>query len=187
MITRRALLLAASAYPCSPAVAGRRQALPAPIPPGYVAMGQRHGVPPIVLYGVALQESKQLFGRHALPYPWTLNVARKPMRFASYGEAVDALRRFVGQGVLSIDCGLLQVNWFYHREKLGSFWSALDPYPNIAAGARLLRDHFSETKSWFRAVANYHNRKPEIGTPYAESVYRLMAQVPASTAAKSHG
>ena len=105
-------------------------------------MGKINGVPPIILYGVALQESAKLFGPHVLPYPWTLNVQRTPKRYETYEAAVAALRGYVMAGITSVDCGLLQVNWRCHHDKLGSFWTALDPYPNIGVGARLLREHF---------------------------------------------
>lgn len=35
---------------------------PAPLPPGYAAMARRFDVPPLILYGIALQESALLFG-----------------------------------------------------------------------------------------------------------------------------
>jgi hypothetical protein len=193
MKSRRALLalpfatlMASAAWAAdlaTPRQAAKKSHKPAPLPPGYVAMGKMHGVPPIILYGVALQESAKLFGPHVLPYPWTLNVRGTPMRFQSYQAAVAALRSYVTAGITSVDCGLLQVNWRCHHDKLGSFWAALDPYPNIGVGARLLREHFDDTRDWFRAVAHYHNKDPKIGLPYATAVYRRIADIPAPGAA----
>lgn len=184
MISRRLLLIAsASELVWSNALATTRRGQPAPIPPGYVAMGRMNEVPPAILYGVALQESKMLFGEKALPYPWTLNVEKVPMRFKSYEASVAALRGYVSRGVNSVDCGLLQVNWGYHHDKLKTFWTAMDPYPNIGVGARLLRSHFVVTRNWFDAVARYHNANPTIGVPYAKSVYRHIAEIPVSPVA----
>ena len=127
------------------------------IPEGYRVMGRRHGVAPVVLYAVALQESAMIFGRHVLPWPWTLNVAGQPRRFDSYEASVRGLRTAVASGQPSVDCGLLQVNWRYHHERLGNYWAALDPYPNIGVGASLLRDHFLRTGNWREAVGRYHS------------------------------
>lgn len=185
MISRRQILIASvSGLGCRNSFAANRSGRPAPIPPGYIAMGRMNEVPPAILYGVALQESKMLFGEHALPYPWTLNVEKVPMRFKSYEASVAALRGYVSRGVRSIDCGLLQVNWAYHHDKLKTFWAAMDPYPNIGVGARLLRSHFLITRDWFDAVARYHNANPTIGVPYAKSVYQHIAEIPVSLLAR---
>ena len=167
-----------------------RAGRPAPLPAGYVVMGQRFGVPPMVLYGVALQESAKLFGPFALPWPWTLNVRGTPMRYPSYAAAVAGMRSFIAAGVRNVDAGLMQVNWGYHRDKLIDPARALDPYPNIAVGAHILRTHFAETHNWYTAVGRYHSPANfERAAHYAALVFRRIAQVPASAATlgASHG
>lgn len=144
-------------------------------------MGQRHGVPPIVLYGVALQESAKLFGHQALPWPWTLNVKGTPMRYESYAAAVAGMHSFIAAGVRNIDTCLMQVNWGYHSDKLQSVERALDPYPNIAVGAQILRKHHADTNNWFSAVGRYHApADPGRAASYATLVYRRISQVPAA-------
>jgi hypothetical protein len=149
----------------------------APMPIGYVDTGHRLGVPPIILYGVALQESQKLFGNQALPYPWTLNVAGTPYRFASYEAAVIALRAHVTQGTTSVDCGLMQVNWKCHHAKLGNFYHALDPYPNLEAGGLILHDEFIQTGNWYAAVGRYHSPDPVRAEAYAKSAFSHMVKV----------
>lgn len=172
------LTFAAAGFAERAGAAGR----PAPLPPGYQAMGRRAGVPPLVLYGVALQESKLLFGPHALPYPWTLCVAGEPRRFANHAAAVADLRRCVTGGVRNVDCGSMQVNWAWHADKLGSFERALDPYPNLAVGAFILRSLYAG--DWFAAVGQYHTgpaRTPEQvlrGERYAAAVFARIATIP---------
>jgi hypothetical protein len=154
------------------------------MPAGYAVMGQRHGVPPLVLYGVALQESARLFGPHALPWPWTLNVRGKPMRYASYPAAVAALGGFIAAGVRNVDTGLMQVNWGCHADKLVEPARALDPYPNLAVGAQILRGHFAAARDWYAAVGRYHApADPARAADYAALVYRYMAQVPGPASA----
>ncbi len=172
---------ASGVAPAGPNRSPRPSPTTSPMPAGYIVMGRIHHVPPLILYGVALQESARLFGDRVLPYPWTLNVAGEPRRFAGYESAVAALRTSVEQGQPNVDCGLLQVNWRYHHDKLSSFWAALDPYPNIGVGARLLRGHFDTTQDWFRAVGRYHSEAGGArANAYAQSVYRRIARIPRS-------
>lgn len=184
MTSRRDFLvlgLAFMAGDCATA-AGERPRLsgPAPIPFGYRYVAHAQGVPAEVLYAIALQESQMRFGDAALPYPWTLNIEGSPKRFDSYQESVAALIGCLRSKVLSVDCGLLQINWKYHHRKLQSPARALDPYPNITVGAQLLRLHFTKAKSWFQAVAHYHNADPVIGQRYAASVFGHLARIPRS-------
>ncbi|MBW8833154.1 MAG: transglycosylase SLT domain-containing protein [Burkholderiales bacterium] len=161
-----------------------RRGSPAPLPAGYAVMGQRFGIPPMVLYGVALQESAKLFGACALPWPWTLNVRGTPMRYPNYAASVAAMRGFIAAGIRNVDAGLMQVNWGYHRDKLIEPARALDPYPNIAVGAQILRSRFAETRHWYTAVGRYHAPgDPERAAKYSALVYRLIAQVPMPAAA----
>ncbi len=125
-------------------------------PTAYVLTAQRSGVPAWLLFGVALQESQLAFGREMLPYPWTLCVAGRGERHATYEQTLAALSRYVRAGLTNVDCGAMQVNWYWHKDRLGSFALALDPYPNLAAGASILRDHYKATGHWATAIGLYH-------------------------------
>ncbi|MFC7410332.1 transglycosylase SLT domain-containing protein [Hydrogenophaga atypica] len=158
--------------------AARGNATPISQPPlAYRRTADAIGVPAWILYGVALQESVLKFGRLALPYPWTLCVRGQGQRFASYEQALSALKRHLSQGITNVDCGAMQVNWHWHKQRLVSLERALDPYPNLAIGAQILAEHFSAHRNWFRAVALYHagsinpaNRARATG--YAQNVVR---------------
>ncbi len=125
-------------------------------PTAYVLTAEHSRVAAWLLYGVALQESQLAFGRATLPYPWTLCVRGRGERHATYEQALAALKRYVRAGITNVDCGAMQVNWHWHQDKLRSFELALDPYPNLSVGAGILRGHFVDTGSWFRAVGLYH-------------------------------
>ena len=152
---------------------------PAPLPTGYVLVGQQAGVPPLLLYGVALQESAKLYGPYALPWPWTLNVQGAPKRYNSYVQAVAGMRSFLALGIRNVDAGIMQVNWGYHRDKLVDPARALDPYPNMSIGARILREQFERTGDWTRAIGGYHSPgNPQRAAAYAALVFRRISQVP---------
>ena len=125
-------------------------------PKAYAVTAQRFGVPAWLMFGVALQESKIRFGERVLPYPWTLCVRGRGLRYAGYGETLAALKGYVGRGVTNVDCGAMQVNWRWHADRLGSFERALDPYPNLSVGAQILRGHYDARGDWRHAIALYH-------------------------------
>lgn len=125
-------------------------------PAAYVRTAERHGIPEWILYGVALQESQLKFGKRTLPYPWTLCVRGRGLRFGSYASTVAALKKLVAAGVTNIDCGAMQVNWHWHGDKLRTAENALEPYANLDIGARVLRACFDRRRNWVMAVADYH-------------------------------
>lgn len=149
------------------------------IPPGYVAMGDKNGVPPWFLYGIALQESNMLFGRRALPFPWTLNVKGQSKRYKSYDEALFALKEFVSRGLTSVDIGCMQVNWRWNAHRLQTLERALDPYSNIDAGAQILKAEFTATGDWFKTAMRYHAgaitpANQQRATGYATDVFKRL-------------
>lgn len=129
-----------------------------PVPSSYQRVAQEYGIPPDVLYSVALQESRtRLRSRQTRPWPWTLNVAGVPRRYPTRIAAYKGLTFFLERGIRSIDVGLMQVNWRYHKDKLGSPWQALDPYHNVRTGAKILASEYRETGDWPKAIGRYHS------------------------------
>jgi hypothetical protein len=131
------------------------------VPPGYVLIANELGIPAALLYGVALQESMMQFGesqaRRPLPWPWTLNIAGTPVRFASRSAAEERLRSSLRVGVDSVDIGPMGINWHYHKDRLISVERSLEPYWNLRVGAGLLAGHFVDCNDWSEAVGRYHS------------------------------
>jgi len=101
----------------------------ASVPAGYRSIAIEQGVPHAVLYAVALTESGksvESVGGYR-PWPWTLNLAGQGYFYHSRSAAWKALTGWIHEGRRSIDIGLMQVNWRYHQERLGTTWQALDP------------------------------------------------------------
>jgi hypothetical protein len=156
-----------------------RAVAPAAVPQGYSMVAHRLGVPALLLYGIALQESKMAFGANALPYPWTLCVQGRGFRYPSYSAAVSALQAWLARGVRNVDCGLMQVNWGWHAPKLQTVWQALNPYPNLMVGASILKAQFAQSGDWLVAAGRYHHPSDVArAARYAQSVLRLMQAVP---------
>jgi len=130
----------------------------AEVPMGYRTVAAEYDVPFGVFYAVALTESGTQVDTNGSirPWPWTLNVAGNGRFYPTRKAAADALAFLLGSGRESVDIGLMQVNWRYHRERLGSPQRALDPYHNLRVAAEILRDCHQSRQDWWEAVGCYH-------------------------------
>ncbi len=128
------------------------------IPANYHKIAIENNIPTTIFYAVALAESghKIKVGRYR-PWPWTLNVAGIPRRYPTRNAAYNGLIFFLQQGVKSIDIGIMQINWRYHHNKLGTPWHALEPIHNTRTGARILNDEYKKTGEWKQAIGRYHS------------------------------
>jgi len=129
------------------------------VPSGYRAIASEYGIPYTILYAIALAESGRSLNDNSIrrPWPWALNVAGRGYYYPSRQAAWDALNRFIDRGERSIDIGLMQVNWKYHKDKLGNAWQALDPYHNLRIAAVILQDCFKQRRDWWASVGCYHS------------------------------
>lgn len=132
----------------------RSQSLP---PPAYMLAASRAQVPSSVLYAVALQESGTRWRGRLVPWPWTLNVAGTPMRFASHGLACAALQSALKDTPRRrIDVGLGQINLGYHPQRYRQPCDLLNPYDNLAITADILRGQRQPGEDWLPAIGRYH-------------------------------
>ena len=129
-----------------------------PVPTGYQAVATAFGVPHTLLYAVALTESGRQLDTQVIhrPWPWTLNISGQGYYYSSRIQAWQGLKQALDNGKTSIDIGLMQVNWRYHQERLGSPWQALDPYHNLRVGAAILQDCYKTRQDWWASVGCYH-------------------------------
>lgn len=135
-------------------------------PPAYQLATHRTGVPAEVLYALALQESGTVLRGQLIPWPWTLNVAGKPYRFARSEAACSALLQAIRDvGAKSVDVGLGQINIGWNGGRFLQPCEALDPYRNLAVATALLSEHKTADNNWVTAAGRYH--RPAGGLPAA--------------------
>ena len=129
------------------------------IPPGYRSIAAERGIPHAIFYAVALTESGKKITKVEgfRPWPWTLNVEGRGYYFESRLVAWQTLKGLLDNGNRSIDIGLMQVNWRYHRKRLVNAWQALDPHHNLRVGAEILRDCYLAERDWWASVGCYHS------------------------------
>jgi len=129
-----------------------------PVPVGYQQVASEYGLPPALLYAVALTESGQssLSEGQFRPWPWALNIDGEGHYFPSRQMAWQALEVVLTETKAPVDIGLMQISWRYHRLALGSSWQALDPYHNLRVAAGILRDCSVAYTNWIKSAGCYH-------------------------------
>lgn len=153
------------------------------VPWGYQKIAGVYGVPSEILYAIAITESNHKLKNGTYhPWPWTLNVDGRPERFATRKAAYRALSQYLRQGIERIDIGLMQVNWRYHRKKLGSPWTALEPYHNLSVGSAILRAEYANTRNWRVAIGRYHApNHPRRAAQYRRRVEKRLRRIRGGT------
>lgn len=135
-------------------------------PPAYQLTAHDADIPSTVLFAIALRESGIHVRGRLLPWPWTLNIAGTPYRFATRQTACHALlQALTRHDAKRVDVGLGQTNLGYHGQRFSSPCDALDPYRNLAVTAALLQEHHVATGDWVSAAGRYH--RPAGGNPAA--------------------
>jgi hypothetical protein len=135
-------------------------------PSAYQLAAHDADIPSSVLFAIALQESGIHVHGRLRPWPWTLNIAGTPYRFATRQAACHALLQALARhDAKRIDVGLGQTNLGYHGQRFSSPCEALDPDRNLAVTAALLQEHHATSGDWVSAAGRYHS--PAGGTPAA--------------------
>ena len=153
-----------------------------------------YGLDPVVLYAVALQESRTLRPDGvARPWPWTLRSSRDgPQSYENLDDARAALEALLADGERNVDIGLMQVNWGMNGYRAERASDLLIPRHNVMVGARILRDAMVvHDGDLAKALEDYHHRPDsERGQRYSAEVRRRLEKlraVPGITRALSGG
>ncbi|QDH17878.1 transglycosylase SLT domain-containing protein [Swingsia samuiensis] len=136
-------------------------------------------IPHNLLQSVALIESGRTTSRLGKreAWPWTVNAEGKGYFFNSKNEAIQAVREFIQEGIVSIDVGCMQINLHQHPDAFRSLENAFDPYLNAQYGGEFLHQLFGKTHSWLQAVGAYHSLTPQLGAEYRQHVFALWSGV----------
>ncbi|WP_080485657.1 MULTISPECIES: transglycosylase SLT domain-containing protein [Burkholderia cepacia complex] len=148
-------------------------------PPAYQLAAHNAGVPSVVLFAVALQESGMRLQGRLIPWPWTLNIAGTAWRYRTRAEACRALRVALPiVGATHVDVGLAQINLGFQHERFADPCDALDPYRNLDAAASILHEQHIAGEDWLVAVGRYHRPAGgALATHYRRQVAVRLARV----------
>jgi soluble lytic murein transglycosylase-like protein len=133
-------------------------------------VGNESGVDPLLLYSVALVESKSLHpGGEVAPTPWLFRVNDHLILGERHHVQLEmAVASQLGSVVQ--DVGIMQVYYPMHRDAVRDPLTLLDPKTNISVAAKILRDGMHETRDPVLGVGYYHSHTPELARDYGTAV-----------------
>jgi len=136
---------------------------------------RRYGIPARLLRAISLAETGRVDPRSKamLAWPWAVNAGGQGSYPASKELAIATVRRLRAQGARNIDVGCMQVNLMHHPKAFPNLRTAFDPERNVAYAAQFLKELHAKTGSWIDAVAAYHSRVSDHGTPYMLRVLKI--------------
>ena len=148
----------------------------ADVPRGYSRVADEYGIPEILFYAVALQESERPNTNR--PWPWTANVNGQGLYFETRKELFDHLDGLLEQGIDNFDVGPMEVNWHWNGHLFRSLWAATDPYTNLRVAALIIRNYFRQSRSYEDAIGRYHSpNDSEKAKKYKEKVRKKLAMI----------
>ena len=126
------------------------------VPMAYLIVARSHQVPADILYAIALTESGTDYRGEKIPWPWALNIDGDSVYCASRQDAIHQASHAINNRQ-SVDIGLMQINWRWHRQRFSNIGASLIPMRNLSAGATILYEQFEQTNDWWEAVGRYHD------------------------------
>ncbi|MHB1059673.1 MAG: transglycosylase SLT domain-containing protein [Rhodanobacter sp.] len=146
----------------------------------WAQVGKTYGLDPLLLYSVALVESKSLDpdGKVA-PTPWLFRVNDHLVRGDRHHVQLQmAAASQFGSAVQ--DVGIMQVYYPMHRDAVRDPLTLLDPRTNITVAAKILREGMRQTPDRVLGVGYYHSHTPTLARGYGTAVltvYRRLKQI----------
>lgn len=151
----------------------------------WAQVGKQAGVDPLLLYSIALVESRSLHpDGQVAPTPWLFRVDDHLVR----GDRRDVQMNMAVASQLGTavqDVGIMQVYYPMHRDAVADPLTLLDPRTNITVAAKILREGMHETRDPVLGVGYYHSHTPALARDYGTAVMtvyqRLKHLYPAQT------
>jgi hypothetical protein len=136
----------------------------------WAQVGKESGVDPLLLYSVALVESRSLLpGGTVAPTPWLFRVNDHLILGERHHVQLEmAVASQLGSVVQ--DVGIMQVYYPMHRDAVRDPLTLLDPRTNISVAAKILRDGMHETRDPVLGVGYYHSHTEDLARNYGAAV-----------------
>lgn len=132
--------------------------------------GQAYGVDPLLIYSIALVESRQLQTDGSIaPTPWVARINDQLMT----GDMDEVKREITSAQMLGMtvkDVGIMQVYYPLHKDIESDPVALLSPERNIMVGTQILRGTMQETTDPVLGIGYYHSHNPVLARYYGRAV-----------------
>lgn len=133
-------------------------------------LSERIDVPKSLLLQIAKIESG--FGPHRAPWPWSIHIQGKSYYFKTEKAASSYIKQLLALGIKNFDVGCMQINFYWHQDKVRIPQELLNPMKNTLIAAQFLSHLKAQHHSWRKAVARYHSSDIRKGFVYAKLVFK---------------
>lgn len=144
-------------------------------------VGMRFDFDPLLLYSIALQESRKYNAdkKTVRAWPWTLHTKKYgSMYFETYEKAKAKLEKIIfEEKIQNVDIGLMQINWHWNGYLYPDPGKLLMKHINITVAAKILSENLRRHGTMEQAIARYHSADKDRGTRYAISVLSIYEQL----------
>lgn len=139
-------------------------------------IGNEYGLDWRAIYAISLKESQRSTAEIVHPWPWSVNSPKGGCFCDTKQEAANKIKELMEMGERSIDVGLMQVNFYWHGDKVaGDIYSLLDVETNIRVGASILRTALTSTDDVILGMGRYHSYTEHRARQYGADAYRYFA------------
>jgi hypothetical protein len=154
----------------------------------WAKMGARYRVDPVLIYAVALVETRGLQPDGSVaPSPWIVRI-NGHLHSGTRAETEHAIELAHLLAVPVQDVGIMQVYYPVHRDIEPDPIALLNPARNIDIGTRLLRKAMKETSDPVLRIGYYHSHDETLARGYGQlvlNVYRELKLAMGNTPAQS--
>lgn len=145
----------------------------------WAQIGESTGIDPLLLYSIALVESKGLNSKgEVTPTPWLFRVNDHVVRGDRH-EVQLAMAAATQFGAAVKDVGIMQVYYPVHRNTVRDPLVLLNPRTNITVAAKILRDGMKQTRDPVLGVGYYHSHTPALARNYGTLVLGIYERLKA--------
>ena len=141
----------------------------------WAAAGARYRIDPLLIYAVALVESKSAQADGSIaPSPWVVRVNGR-MHKGSRDDAERAIQMAHRMALPVQDVGIMQVYYPVHKDIEPDPIALLNPVRNIEVGTGLLRKAMQQSRDPVLRIGYYHSHDAALARGYGQavlSVYR---------------
>lgn len=141
----------------------------------WASAGARYGIDPLLIYAVALVESKSAQADGSItPSPWVVRINGR-MHKGARADAERAIQLAHSMALPVQDVGIMQVYYPVHRDIEPDPVALLNPVRNIEVGTSLLHKAMQQTRDPVLRIGYYHSHDVGLARGYGQavlSVYR---------------
>jgi hypothetical protein len=149
------------------------------LPDGFERAALYEGIDPLLLYAIALKESKSGRNGYIFPSLFAIRDESGSRYFETQYEAERYLIGLIEAGQTNIDVGAMQINFGQHRDLVKFPELLLDPYFNFRISAKILKFALESAPGDLElGVGRYHHwREESRSRRYGGDVLKLYKQL----------